>query len=135
MSIQDIVELIKEKLTERPEIYEEIQTFLDNPNLISFYVVNKEIMIEEKIKFFDPLFSNSYVRNNNSQSQIDIIFKLESSEEITRIDNKIVPAQNGFAKFKNANISAYNEWRECRIKENKIKFKSFDHQCKIYFKV
>lgn len=136
VSIQEILERIYRKLDDYPELQSEYQVYFKNPKLIHFFVLNKQTGIEEKLKFYDPLYSNTYIRDLHTRSQLDIIFKLAASDDVSRIDLKYVMKKPGFAKFKNVNISPYYEWRQCTIKEDNftcVKFKSFENHCKIFY--
>jgi hypothetical protein len=132
MCIHDLLELILFKLSDKTEILEELSMFLENPKLITFFVINKNSNgMEEKIRLFDPLYSNNYIRNVDPKTPIDILFKLGAPEEVSRMDHRVIVKKSGYSKFKITN--SHYEWRECKIKEDNnvfAKFKSFNNHCK-----
>jgi len=131
MCIKDLLELIVSKLQKRSDILEELAYYLKNPNQISYFIINKKSGIEEKIKLYDPLYSNNYVRHLSAQDPIVVLFKLESTDDISMISRRIVLKKSGYAKFKN--VYPHYEWRECKLKQDNYlsaKFKCFDNNCK-----
>lgn len=133
MCINDLLDLIILKLKNRSDILEELAYYLRNPNQISYFILNKRTGIEEKIKLFDPLYSNNYIRNISARDPLTILFKLDTTEDISRISRKIILKKSGYAKYKH--VYPYFEWRECKIKDDKnifAKFKSFNNNCKIF---
>ncbi len=126
-----MLEHIIKRLKSHTNILEEFSVYFKNPSQISYFVVNKMTGIEEKIKLFDPLYTNSYIRNASVKEPLTILFKLDSTEDISRISRRIIYKKSGYAKFKN--VYPHYEWRECKIKEENYlyaKFKSFENNCK-----
>lgn len=130
-TIQDIVvKIIKRMNSERLELAEALK----NPQLMTFLVVNNQTGIEEKIKYYDPLYSNNYVRVANANSQIEIHVKVEANEEVSRFERGIIIKKSGYAKIKTKTGAA--EWKQCKVKATgrddsiSVKFKSFENSCK-----
>jgi hypothetical protein len=129
-TMQDIIEKIIKRLNQdRIEL-----STLRNPKYMTFVINNSTTSIEEKIRFYDPLYSNNFVRNNINNN-INIMIKTEANDEVSRFEREIVIKKAGYAKFKVNN--QYYEWRECRAKENQrekvmlVKFNCFENSCKI----
>ncbi len=135
-SIKDVIDAIYSKINHEPEA-QELKIYLNNPKFITYLVHNKKTSVDEKIRYYDPLYSNSYIRGQDAKSAIELKFKLGLCEELSRVDQKVIIKKSGYAKFNIVNMGTYYQWRECRIKEmNKypnVKFRSFNNPCKIFF--
>lgn len=131
-TMQDIVEkIIKKMMDQRVELEEALK----NPKLMTFLVINNQTGLEEKIRYYDPLYSNNFVRNSKNNASITIRIKVEANEEMSHYERGIIIKKSGYGRFHvNDNSS---EWRECKIKEigrndnMSVKFKSFSHPCKL----
>jgi hypothetical protein len=114
-SVQDLLEhIIKRVMEERSNIIHELKIYFDYPKLMTFLVVNKKTGIEEKLKLQDTLYSNNYIRNADTKSQLDIIFRLESPDEMSRNDKEVIMKSSGYAKYRSGN--QFYQWRQCKIK-------------------
>ena len=129
--MQDIVEKIIKKSNEQKL---ELAEALKNPTLMTFTINNTNSGLEEKIHYYDPLYSNKYVRNTTNNF-ITIQVKVEANEEMSRFDRGIIIKKSGYGRFV-YDGSESSEWRECKIKEKEkesaysVKFKSFENPCK-----
>jgi hypothetical protein len=136
--MNDILEIIIDKVsTENQNIYQELKFFIDKPKLMTFFIINGEML--ELIRYYDPIYANSFIRNSNN-SEITISVKLESNEDISRNDRDVIYKKSGFAKLRY--LDGSYEWREAKIKEHdqrikrdnqySIKFKSFNNPCNFF---
>jgi hypothetical protein len=139
--MQDIIEIILAKVNqENLNIFNDLRFFLDKPNLMTF-LINNQNGLPELTRYYDPLYSNSYIRNVNPHHSISLSIKLESNEEFSRYDREVIMKKNGYAKFKYFDGSY--DWREVKIKEGEqrfrrdgqlaVKFKCLSHPCKDIF--
>ncbi len=133
-TVKDIIDMILSIPKEQEPQIEDIRIYLSNPKSMSYYVYNQASLLEEKIQYFDPLYSNNYIRNSSDASTMVLRFKLGSSEEVSMIDHRVVPKKTGYAKFAIPSVNGYYQWRQCNIKHQKhdkfnVKFKSFEKNC------
>lgn len=135
-NMQDIVEQIIRKVTlERKDIAEELRDYVHNPKMMTFLIYNKNTKFEEKIRYYDPLYSNIWIRNCNPKSQINIKIFVESNDEVSKMEREIIVKKNGYCKYRFNN--EHYEWRECKVKDGisgfNVKFKCLQYPCIIYF--
>lgn len=131
-TMQDIVEkIIKKMLDQRVELEEALK----NPKFMTFLVINSSTNLEEKIRYYDPLYSNNFIRSSKPNDNIHIKIRVEANEEMSHHEKGIIIKKSGYAKFQAGENST--EWRECKVKETgradniAVKFKSCVHPCKI----
>jgi hypothetical protein len=129
--MQDIIEIIIAKVNqENLNIFNDLRFFLDKPNLMTF-LINNQNGIPELTRYYDPLYSNSFIRNVNPKYSISLSIKLESNEDISRHEREVIMKKPGFAKFKYFDGSY--EWREVKIKDPEQRFRK-EHQVGVKFK-
>ncbi len=84
--------------------------FLKNPSLYNYYVVNTDTNLNEKILYFDPFYSNLFLKKNN-QGTIKIYY---NTQEISILDKNFIEKKDGYCKrFIDNNINY--EWRKAKV--------------------
>ena len=90
--------------------------FLKDPSLYNCYVVNTDTNLNEKILYFDPFYSNLFLKKNN-QGTIKIYY---NTQEISIVDKKFIEKKEGYCKRFIDNNSNF-EWRKAKVNEiNKV---------------
>jgi hypothetical protein len=139
--MQDIIEIILDKVhRDNLNIFNDLRFFLDKPRLMTF-LINDNHGLPEMHRYYDPLYSNAYVRRVGRNQEISITIKLESNEDFSKYDREVIMKKSGFAKFKYYDGSF--DWREVKIKEPEqrlrrdanlgVKFKCLTYPCKNLF--
>ena len=134
MTIKELIDEVKSYIretvsdvSENPEI-KEILSFINQFNLYECKVVQRETT-EERLLYFDSLFSSVYLKNN-PQANIKIVLK---PTEMTIVDKDLVHKVEGFGKvFYNLNTNDY-KWNKCKVNTRKqeASFKIFNTQNKL----
>ena len=127
----------KENIKEKHHIID----IFNNIGLLNILIKNN-IGYEDRIRLFDPLYANHFIRKSKANKRIHIIIKAESNNDASIIDNNdIIELKKGFAKFDNVDGLTYS-WSECKIKEglfsNGSRMKDVIFSCfsnKFYFKI
>jgi hypothetical protein len=114
---------------------EETLKALINPFLFDVYVItnlgkrnyddNNEISLDDKIMFYESLYSNMHLKNTQN-AELKIVIK---DEEIEFSKYEIIVKKDGYCKIYlgNPNINEY-EWRKCKFKNNEPELISVDHK-------
>ena len=104
----------------------EICEALKNPLLFDVYVV-KHNKIEDKIMFYESLYSNISIKNSNS-AELKIIVK---DEEIELTRDQIIIKKDGYGMIYigKTDDNEY-EWRKCKIKNFQPELISVDYKTK-----
>ena len=134
MTVKELIDEVKIYIREtvsnasgNPEI-KEILSFINQPNLYECKVVQRETT-EERLLYFDSLFSSIYLKNN-SQANIKVELK---PTEMTLMDKDLIHKVEGFGKvFYNLNTDDY-KWNKCKVnvRKQEASFKLFDIQNKL----
>ena len=103
----------------------EICEALKNPLLFDVYVV-KHNKIEDKIMFYESLYSNISIKNSNS-AELKIIVK---DEEIELTRDQIIIKKDGYGMIYIGNPNNEYEWRKCKIKNFQPELISVDYKTK-----
>ncbi len=83
---------------------------VNNPSLYNYFVVNTDTKINEKILYFDPFYSNLFLKKNN-QGTIKIYY---NTQEISILDKNFIEKKDGYCKrFIDNNINY--EWRKAKV--------------------
>ena len=104
---------------------EEIISGLKNPLLFDVYVV-KHNKLEDKIMFYESLFSNISLKNLNS-AELKIVVKDEDIE-LTR--DQIIIKRDGYVKIIIGENKNEYEWRKCKLKNFQPELNSVDYKYK-----
>ena len=137
-SLQMIVELITCAVPKQDINYNRLKYYLEKPKLMTYFIITEKD--EEKIKFYDPLYSNLFIRDRSENvPNIMINIKFETIDggcEVT--ETEVSWINKGFAKYKYSNFGKESyEWRKCGVKEAKnkasVQFTCFENKCKILY--
>jgi len=136
-SLQMIVDLIIPLIPKDDIHYNRLKYYLEKPKLMTYFVLVNQV--EEKIKFYDPLYSNTYIRDNADKlSNLSLTIKFETVDRCEVTNTEISWINKGFAKYRHCNgdVDSY-EWRKCSVKDSKdyknlaiINFSCFENKCK-----
>ena len=112
-----------------------IVKYLANPEVFECYVVNEKEKIDERILFFESLYSNMYLKN---QKKAEIKFVFNSVEMSINENGRMIKKDPGFAKFYWNPLRDF-EWRKCKIassgeRDKEIIYISCDFPSKIRMK-
>jgi hypothetical protein len=135
VSIKDIIDQILSIPREQEPLIEDIRINLSDPKSNTFFVLNEETLLEEKIHLLEPLYSNDYIKKLPVNRTLILRFKLGATQEESMIANLLIK-KSGYAKLSIPNGINYYQWRECKIKGEKngsifdVEFKTFVNNCK-----
>ena len=134
-----IVELIILAVPKNDINYNRLKYYLEKPKLMSYFI-KTDNQDQDKIKFYDPLYSNLFIRERSANiSNIFIDVKFQSIETCEVTDTEISWINKGFAKYgyMNEGKDSYI-WKQCGVKENKkmrekasVSFTCFENKCNI----
>ena len=133
-TVKDLIDKIKTVIKENTKAasvttqVNQILNFIDNINLHECKVI-KQDKTEERLFYFESLYSSVYLKNNK-RAEMQIKFK---PTEMTLMENDLFYKVEGFGKvFYDSNLNNY-KWNKCKINPHKkeIQFKVFDLPAKL----
>ena len=133
-TVRDLIDKIKTVIKENSKAASvstqvvQILNFIDNLNLHECKVI-KQDKTEERLFYFESLYSSVYLKNNK-RAEIQIKFK---PTEMTLMENDLFYKAEGFGKvFYDSKLNGY-KWNKCKINPHKkeIQFKVFDVPTKL----
>jgi hypothetical protein len=133
-TVKDLIDKIKTVIKDNTKAasvskqVNQILNFIDNINLHECKVI-KQDKTEERLFYFESLYSSVYLKNNK-RAEIQIKFK---PTEMTLMENDLFYKVEGFGKvFYDSNLNNY-KWNKCKINPHKkeIQFKMFDLPAKL----